>query len=100
MSLFIHLYGSQFPLNNRQTLQVSANPELTHSQSFIHSNVTVVWLQRQWAPELSTPDHGHDNSPSYSGLRVTKTSVTLDSISPSGTTKGVRGREGSGHNLH
>lgn len=42
MSLFIHLYGSQFPLDNRRTLQVSANPELTHSQSFIHSNVTVV----------------------------------------------------------
>lgn len=46
---FIHPYGSQFPLNNRGTLQGSANPELTHSQSCTHSHV-MVWGYRGNGP--------------------------------------------------
>lgn len=39
-------------------------------------------LQRQWAPAQSIPDHRPDNGSSYS-----RASVTLASLSPSGTTK-------------
>ena len=54
-----------------------------------------VGLQRQRAPGQSIPDHRPDNSSSYS-----RASVTLDSLSPSGTTKRVQHREVSGHSLH
>lgn len=69
MSLFVHLYGSEFPLSNCQTLQIDVNPEPAHSLNPFHSNIYSCGNRQWWPLDQSVSDLRFDNCPSYSDLQ-------------------------------